>query len=91
LNRLHEKFKGNGKEQQFALLKPFLTASFDHEARQRVARALNISLNAAEVAVHRFRQEFRKAVRAELAETVTSEAEFKEELRELFGVEPNPS
>ena len=91
LNRLHVKLKENGKEQQFVMLKPFLTAAFDHESRDRIAHALNISLNAADVAVHRFRQEFRKAVRAELAETVTSQAEFDEELRELFGDEPNPS
>jgi RNA polymerase sigma-70 factor (ECF subfamily) len=91
LNRLHVKIKENGKEQQFVLLKPFLTAAFDQEARDRVARALNISLNAADVAVHRFRQEFRKAVRAELAETVTSQAEFHEELRDLFGDGPNAS
>lgn len=91
LNRLHGKLKRNGKEQQFVLLKPFLTAAFDQEAGDRVARALKTSLNNAEVAVHRFRLEFRKAVRAELAETVTSETEFDEELRDLFGDGPDRS
>ena len=84
LKRLQTKYKDKGKEQHFELLKPFLTATFDHESRARISAALKISLNTADVTVHRFRQEFRKAVRAELAETVTSKAEFDDELRDLF-------
>jgi RNA polymerase sigma-70 factor (ECF subfamily) len=38
------------------------------------------------VAVHRLRQRYREALRAEIAETVASPGEVEEELRHLFAV-----
>lgn len=84
LKRLEEKYKARGKERLFLVIKPYLTAEFDATARERVARELETSLNAAEALVYRIRQQYAACVRAELAHTVTDEEELKQELHDLF-------
>jgi RNA polymerase sigma-70 factor (ECF subfamily) len=51
---------------------------------------LNLREPALRVAVHRLRQRYRELLRAEIARTVTTEAEVDEEIRHLFGVLSRP-
>jgi RNA polymerase sigma-70 factor (ECF subfamily) len=53
-------------------------------AYDEIALRLGTSEGALKVAVHRLRERYRALLRAEIAETVGSEAEVDEELRQLF-------
>jgi RNA polymerase sigma-70 factor (ECF subfamily) len=84
LRRLREEFKTAGKAPQFELLKPFLTSDAGPGGYDDVAAQLETSPQTVAVSVHRLRQRYREAVRAEVAHTVTSPDQIDEELRGLF-------
>jgi len=70
---------------RFEQLKPCLTGDNTDRYRE-LAAALGMSEPAVKAAVHRLRQRYGRLLRAEIAETVTSEAEVDQELRHLLGV-----
>lgn len=80
---LRDEFTASGKGKRFEHLLPFLDGEPTNSHRA-VAAALGITENAVMVAVHRLRQRFRDLLRAEIAQTVTSEDEINEEIRDLF-------
>ena len=84
LQRLQEELKGANKELQFELLKDFLTGETSPGAYNAVARKLALSPNRVAVTVFRMRQRFRELLRAELAQTVSTQADLDEEMRHLF-------
>ncbi len=51
---------------------------------REVAESLSMQEGAVKVAAHRLRQEYREALRAEIAQTVTNGEELDDELRRLF-------
>jgi RNA polymerase sigma factor (sigma-70 family) len=83
LQRLQEEMKAAKKERPFRVLKPFL-AGEPGSGYAAPARELGVSANRIAVMVFRLRQRFRELVRAELAQTVCSQADLDEELRHLF-------
>ena len=85
IRRLQEEFKAAKKEMQFELLKEFLTDESAPRGYDAVARKLSLSPNRVAVTVYRMRQRFRELLRAELAQTVLTQADLDEELRHLFG------
>lgn len=85
LRRLREEFTAAGQARHFDLLKPFLTSDAGPGGYDEVAAQLATSPATVAVAVHRLRQRYRAAVRAEIAHTVNSADELEEELRGLFG------
>jgi len=84
LNRLEEEFKRSGKEADFQKLNRFL--SEPAEDYSAVAAELQTSPAAIAVTVHRMRQRYREAIRAEIAESVSTAAEVDEEMRYLLSV-----
>lgn len=72
-----------GKSELFQRLRAFLFESPDANAYRRIADDLGLRANTLSVTVHRLRERLRALVRAELAQTVTSEAALNEELRTL--------
>jgi len=84
LARLQDEHSANGKARSFAELKTFLENPADDGEYDRAAAALGINAGAVAVAVHRLRQRYRDLVRASIANTVSSPAEFAEELRHLL-------
>jgi len=70
---------------RFEQLKPCLTGDNTDRYRE-LAAALGMSEPAVKAAVHRLRQRYGRLLRAEIAKTVTSEAEVDQELRHLLGV-----
>lgn len=86
LVRLRSEFQKAGREQDFDVLKPQLTAARGGMAYDAIAEALGTSEGAARVAVHRLRKRFREVFREEIAQTVGSAAELDDELRHLIGV-----
>jgi RNA polymerase sigma factor (sigma-70 family) len=82
LARLRSEFAAIGKAAVFAELEPGLTgAKLDYGA---IAGRLNLNEGAVRVAVHRLRARYRDLVRAEIAETVDTEADIEAELKDLF-------
>jgi RNA polymerase sigma-70 factor (ECF subfamily) len=83
LKCLGDEMRREGKEAQFEALKFCLTGERG-AAYEEIAQRLGTSEGALKVAVHRLRERYRALLRAEIAETVGSEAEVDEELRQLF-------
>jgi RNA polymerase sigma factor (sigma-70 family) len=82
LGRLRAEFAAIGKAVVFAELEPGLTgAKLDYAT---IAARLSLSEGAVRIAVHRLRLRYRDLVRAEIAETVDTEADIEAELKHLF-------
>ena len=75
-----------GKSAQFDVLKPWITGESPAHSQSAAAAQLNMSEGAVKVAIHRLRQRFREAVKAEIAQTVPAESDVDDELRHLIAV-----
>jgi DNA-directed RNA polymerase specialized sigma24 family protein len=84
LTAVQEELEAAGKGDQFERLKPWITGAGEDQAE--VAAALGMSAGAARVAIHRLRQRFRAAVKAEVAQTVPAGDDVEDELRYLASV-----
>lgn len=72
-----------GKAKHFQILQPWLAGGAD-QPQAEAALQLGLSASATRVAIHRLRQQFRGAVRSELAHTVGPGISVNEELQHLF-------
>jgi RNA polymerase sigma-70 factor (ECF subfamily) len=81
---LETELAAEGKARLLEVLKPWLIGGADHGDQQAAATGLGLSATAIRVAVHRLRQKFRDAVRAELRQTLVEGGSVEEELRALF-------
>ena len=84
IERLGQDWSASGKALQFQHLKGFLEDETKPAEYTEIAHALAMSPNAVAVAVHRLRQAYREAVRAEITQTVIHPNEASQEMRELF-------
>jgi RNA polymerase sigma-70 factor (ECF subfamily) len=84
LETVRDSFAASGKAGHFETLKPWLAGDAENLSQQQAAAALGISPGAVKVAIHRLRQKFGEAIRAEIADTVAGEDEIREELRYLI-------
>lgn len=84
MNRLHQEFERAGKNEQFEYLKVYLGGDSERVPYRRIADQLGTTEGAIKVAVFRMRERCRDLLRQEIAETVASEDEIDDELRELF-------
>jgi RNA polymerase sigma-70 factor (ECF subfamily) len=83
LGELERQMGEDGRAEQFAVLKPWLTG--DAGRRQvEAAEALGMTETAVKVAIHRLRARFRGVVRAELAATLVMPEQVDEELGHLM-------
>lgn len=84
MDRLKAESAASGKQRLFECLKVYLAAEKDAVHYRDVAGELNMTKGAVKVAVHRLRRRYRELVRDEIAQTVTTEAQVDEEIRDLF-------
>jgi len=84
MDRLKAESITSDKKQLFDCLKVYLTAEKDAVPYREVAEKLEMTEGAVKVAVHRLRRRYRELVRDEIAQTVTTEAQVDEEIRDLF-------
>ena len=75
-----------GTADQFQVLKPWLTGDAAGSSQSEAAAQLGLSDGAVKVAIHRLRKRFRDCVKAEIAQTVSTEEQVREELRYLIEV-----
>jgi len=83
MQRLSREYEASGRGALFAALRFAIAGEKCSVPYCDLAARVELSEEAVRVAVHRLRQRYRVALRDELAQTVTSEAEVLEELREL--------
>jgi RNA polymerase sigma-70 factor (ECF subfamily) len=88
LEALRTELLAAGKEQQFLVLRGYLDDS-THASYQAAAEQLGISEVAVRVAVHRLREKYRRQLRAQVAQTVETEAEIDQELQDLLAALEN--
>ena len=72
------------KQKLFDCLKVYLTAEKSTVPYQEMAARLKMTEGAVKVAVHRLRRRYRDLLRDEIAQTVTTEEQINEEIRDLF-------
>ncbi len=82
MGQLESAYLQQGKGSRFAVLREALSG--DGESYAEYATKLNSSEDAVKVAVHRLRKAVRNAIKAEIAQTVSSPAEIEDEIRHLF-------
>jgi RNA polymerase sigma-70 factor (ECF subfamily) len=87
LDRALERLRQESRHlSQFDQLKVFLTGEPAGVSYSAMAAELGMSEGALKVAVHRLRRKFREVLRAEIADTVASPEEVKEEMQYLLSV-----
>ena len=84
LGAVKEGFRERGREETFTALEPYLNASEEAPAHADTAEKLGQTENAVKVAVHRLRQDFREALRREVADTLAEGENVDEEIRYLL-------
>jgi RNA polymerase sigma-70 factor (ECF subfamily) len=72
------------KQKLFDHLKVYLTAKKSSVPYPEAAAELGMTEGAVRVAVHRLRKRYRELLRDEIAQTVTTEEQIDEEIRDLF-------
>ncbi len=87
LETLRSAYDAEGRENLFRVLRPFLgggnTPPPDH---QELAARLGLPINTLRTHIHRLRERYRTALRAEVADTVVAESDVQDELRHLLRV-----
>jgi RNA polymerase sigma-70 factor (ECF subfamily) len=84
MNRLQAEATSTNKQELFAHLKSHLTSNKRSIPYSKLADKLNISEGAVKVAMHRLKKRYRKMLHDEIAQTVASEDQVEQEIRDLF-------
>ncbi|MDB6170780.1 MAG: polymerase sigma factor, sigma-70 family [Chthoniobacteraceae bacterium] len=84
LARLRAEYNALGKGALFEALRPLLAAPEEARPYAELGVTLGMNEGAIKIAVHRLRQRYGIALRAQIAETVTTAAEVDAELRHLL-------
>jgi RNA polymerase sigma-70 factor (ECF subfamily) len=83
VRRLESEFAAAGKANEWAALKPYLTADRGTVPYEEIARLLQTTEAAARVATHRLRKQFRELFRQLVGETVANPEDIDDELRHI--------
>ncbi len=84
LIRLRDEAVKAGNERVFSYLKTFLTGDRGSVTYRVAAEQLGMTEGAVRTAVHRLRRRYRELLQDEIAQTLSSEGEMEEEIRDLF-------
>jgi RNA polymerase sigma-70 factor (ECF subfamily) len=82
--RVGDEYRRSDKGPLFTRLKPYLTGDSEGVPYREVAGELEMTEGAVKVAVHRLRERFHEALRAEVSETVNHPGEIGDEIRYLL-------
>lgn len=86
LLQLQQDYAGKGKQRLFEVLSASLGTQSDAVNYESVARQLEISRDAARVAMHRIRRKYREVLRREIAETMLDSDHVDDELNQLLQI-----
>lgn len=82
--RLRAEFADAGKGELFESLAGFLNSDSDPARYEELAVKMGLSAGALRMSVHRMRRKYRRLLRAEIAETVSTPEEIDDEIRFLL-------
>ena len=82
--RLQREYTDSNRGQLFDQLKIFLSGDRAPLSHAEAGAVLGMNEGAVKVAVHRLRQRYRDCLREQIAQTVSTQAEVDEEIRQLF-------
>jgi RNA polymerase sigma factor (sigma-70 family) len=82
--QLETEYKHDNKSELFVALKQTLTGSRESQPYADLAKNLGMNEGAVKVAVHRLRKRYRELLQSEIANTVSSPEDVKQEMRDLF-------
>ena len=82
--RLQDEAVSTNKQKSFERLKSYLIADKNSAPYRDAADELDMTEGAVRIAVHRLRKRYRELLRDEIAQTVTSDDQIDEEIRDLF-------
>lgn len=80
LRRLEESAMERGRQELFARIRPYLTGYEDASSYAEIAAQLSLQPGTVKVAVHRWREQLRGLIRAEIRQTVATDEEVDDEL-----------
>ena len=83
-DKLQEEYNRSNKSDLFDRIKTYLVGNQDKVPYREVSEELGITESAVKVAVHRMRKRCGLLLRNEIAQTVSSEEEVDQELREMY-------
>ena len=86
MTALRREYSTQEKGELFDQLEGFLPGGHGTVSRVELAAKRGLTVGAIDVAIHRLRQRFGALLREQVAETVSSEQEVKEEIRHLISV-----
>ena len=84
MKRLEEEYVATGRAKLFESLRGLIAKEDSRLPYGQVAAQLNVSEAAIKMAVHRLRARYREILKAQIAETVSTEEEIEEEISHLF-------
>lgn len=84
--RLREEYEASGRAALFEHLQGCLTRNETSSPYAEIAAALNLTVPAVKMAVHRLRGRYRELLRQEIAKTVTTAEDIEGEIRHLFSL-----
>ena len=85
MHRLEEEWTRSEKTAHFDALKGYLTPGKESTTYREIAQSLDMTEGTVKVAVHRLRRAYRAQLRAVIADTVATEDDIEEEIRDLLG------
>ncbi len=83
LQRLQQEWTAPGRLERLAVLRAFLPGATEILSQEEAAARLGLTMVAFRSELHRFRDAFRRHLRAEVAQTVSSPSEIDDEMRHL--------
>lgn len=86
LSRLEDEYRSEGKSGLFEVLRHTLIGARESQPYAELATRAGMSEGAVKTAVHRLRKRYRELLQAEIANTVASPDEVREEMHYLFSV-----
>ncbi len=84
LDRVEHDSIESGQHDTFLQLSPWLTGDDQHGDQAALAEQLGIPSNTLKSTIHRLRKQFRKAVKTELATTISDDYDLDAEMADLF-------
>ena len=84
--RLREEFARTGQAEEFDKLSAFLNMDTESGSYETLAQEMGVSAGALRMSAHRIRRRYRRALRAEVADTVADPEAVVDELRSLLSI-----
>ena len=84
INKLKSEFESSNRQAHFEILSTYIAGQRTNIPYHNLAIKLNMTEGAVKVAVYRLRKHYQELLRNEIAQTVATEDQIEDEIRDLF-------